>query len=201
MAELERREFTLDEEKGQGTYALSLVESPAMQSGFITLSEEKVKLKMIDNKRGVIMGVALIPDRDVLRKGKDGAADYYLYFSKETVRRSSEIFLENNYHQNSTLGHEVKLDGNVVIESWIKEDEVNDKSVMHGLDAPVGSWIVTMKAAEKYIQMAEDGTLNGFSIEGIYEDEDAADGKVEQEDEQTLALYEGILAAIELNIN
>lgn len=176
MAELERREFTLDEDKNQGTYALSLVETPAMSSGYVALSEEVVQLKVIDKERGVLMGVALIPDRDILRKGKNGDPDYYLYFSKETVRRSSEIFLEKNYQHNSTLGHKVKLDGNVVVESWIKEDEEADKSVIHGLDAPVGSWIVSMKIGEqRLLQMSKDGELNGFSIEGIYEDEEAAD--------------------------
>ena len=176
MAELERREFTLDEDKNQGTYALSLVETPAMSSGYVALSEEVVQLKVIDKERGVLMGVALIPDRDILRKGKNGDPDYYLYFSKETVRRSSEIFLEKNYQHNSTLGHKIKLDGNVVVESWIKEDEAADKSVIHGLDAPVGSWIVSMKIGEqRLLQMSKDGELNGFSIEGIYEDEEAAD--------------------------
>ena len=188
---LERREFTIDESKGQGTYALSLVENPAMQSEYITLSEEKVQLAVTDKERGVIMGVALIPNRDVLRKGRNGKPDYYLYFSEETVRRSSEIFLENNYHQNSTLGHQTRLNGNVVIESWIKEDEVHDKSAIHNLDAPVGSWLVTMKVSdEQLIQMSKEGKLRGFSIEGMYDDADAEDEDINQDIEAAKLMIE-----------
>ena len=46
-----------------------------------------------------------------------------------------------------------------------------DKSALYGIDAPVGSWVVSMKCDNDEIyKMAKEGTINGFSIEGIFPD-------------------------------
>ena len=40
---------------------------------------------------------------------------------------------------------------------------------MYGLDAPVGSWVISMKCENDEIyEMAKNGQVNGFSIEGIF---------------------------------
>jgi hypothetical protein len=39
----------------------------------------------------------------------------------------------------------MKLSNVTFVESWIKEDMVNDKSVLHGFDEPVGTWFASMK--------------------------------------------------------
>ena len=38
-----------------------------------------------------------------------------------------------------------KLEGMTVVESWIVEDLVHDKSKKYGLDMPIGTWMVSMK--------------------------------------------------------
>lgn len=172
MNNLKEIEFVLNEEEGlDGVFALSLVTRPAMEGKFIHLAEHKIDLKLVDKKRGILMGLVLEPEKRILRKGKNGEPDYFIYFSADTIRRTSEIFLEKAKQNNSTLEHSVKLQGNTVVESWIKEDEVHDKSVKFGLEGAVGSWIVTMKVSdERLLQMTDEGILNGFSIEGIFDD-------------------------------
>ena len=170
MENIESIEYFINEEKDEsGVYAISLVSAPAIESTFIALSEHKIDMKLIDDERGILMGVALIPDKKILRKG---TPDYNIWFSKDTVRRASEIFMERSHHKDSTLEHEQTISDNVVVETWIKEDEVHDKSVKFGLDAPLGSWIIAMKIGnEDILEKAKQGVLNGFSIEGLFDDE------------------------------
>jgi len=81
------------------------------------------------------------------------------------------MFLEKGLQSESTLQHEIPLQGNTVVESWIKEDATHDKSVKYGLDAPVGTWLVSMKINDDAIwQLAKSGEIKGFSIEGYFTD-------------------------------
>ena len=185
--ELESIEYILNEEKDEsGVYAISLVSAPAIESTFVNLNEHKVEMKLIDEERGILLGAALIPDKKILRRG---APDYYIWFSKDTVRRTSELFMERSHHQDTTLEHEFTLDGNTIVETWIKESE-QDKSVFHGIDAPIGTWFVAMKIEnEEILAKAKRGELNGFSIEGLFDD-------TEEKTEGDLSIDEQILEEI-----
>ena len=72
----------------------------------------------------------------------------------------------------STLEHEAELNGLTVVESWIIEDEVHDKSRKYGLDMPVGTWMVSMKVNndEVWNDYVKTGKVKGFSIEGYFTD-------------------------------
>tara|TARA_R110000803_G_scaffold6296_5_gene20439 strand:+ start:403 stop:1062 length:660 start_codon:yes stop_codon:yes gene_type:complete len=150
-----------------GVFAISVVNDPAIMSDFITLSrDEQVSMSAIDDKKRLLMGAVLIPDLLIPRK--DGTS---IRFSKEVIRKTSEVFFKRGYQQSSTLEHnqEQKIDGMTVVESWIVEDADKDKSAIYGLDAPVGSWIVSMKCENDEIyDMAKKGQVKGFSIEGIF---------------------------------
>ena len=38
-----------------------------------------------------------------------------------------------------------KLEGMTIVESWLVEDEIHDKSRKYGLNMPIGTWMVSMK--------------------------------------------------------
>ncbi len=158
---METYELFLNEEINKGVFAISLVNDPAMESNWVTLSKN-VKLAVVDEEKQILMGVALIPDKLIPRE--DGES---VFFSEKTVRQASELFFKNGFHKTATLEHSVNLKDTTVVESWIKEDDVNDKSVKFGIEAPLGSWIISMKVEdEKLFKMAKDGIIKGFSIEG-----------------------------------
>ena len=159
-------------------------------SDFITLSNEStVNMAAIDDKKRLLMGAVLIPDLLIPR-----ANGTSLRFSKEVIRKTSEVFFKRGYQQESTLEHnqDQKLEGMTVVESWIVEDSDKDKSAIYGIEAPVGSWVVSMKCENDEIyQMAKNGQVNGFSIEGIFPD------KQEVSMESELAKYnDGELEAL-----
>ena len=153
-----------------GIDAVSVVDYPAMESNFIALSKQhEVKLAEVDAERRVIMGAALIPDKQIYRK--DGDDEYYIFFSKDTVRQASELFLKNGNQKESTLKHEVKLTGMTVVESWIIEDENLDKSRKYDLSLPVGTWMISVKVDNDDVwQKIKLGEVKGFSIEGSFAD-------------------------------
>ncbi len=117
------------------------------------------------------MGAALIPDKKIYRRDVNGK-EYNIFFTKDTVIRASQLFLMNGKQNNSTLEHEVDIDGLSVVESWIIEDEVHDKSRKFGLDMPLGTWMVSVKVNNDLIwdEFVKTKKVKGFSIEGFFVD-------------------------------
>jgi|TARA_R110000764_G_scaffold49993_1_gene110390 hypothetical protein len=168
--ELDLIELFIDEEKElDGIEAISLVEFPAIEENFVALSKHKVEFKAIDEERRVVIGLALIPDKKIYRRDKE--YEYNIMFSKDTVRKASELYLKNQKQNNTTLEHESLTSGVSVIESWIVEDVDKDKSSLYGLNATVGAWVVTMKIYNDAVwEDVKAGKYLGLSIEGIFSD-------------------------------
>ena len=156
-------------EKLNGIEAVSIVEFPAIESNFVALSEH-LELAKVDDEKKILMGAALIPNKNIYRK--NGNDEYYIFFSDDTVRKASELFLMNSNQNNATLEHEKKLKDLSVVESWIVEDTEMDKSKKYGLNAPVGTWMVSMKVNNDAIwnDFVKTGKVKGFSIEGYFSD-------------------------------
>jgi hypothetical protein len=163
-------ELIIDEnEELSGVDAVSIVEFPAIESNFISLNKQ-LELAKVDDEKRILMGAALIPNKHIYRRnGKD---EYYIFFSNETVRKASELFLMNSNQNNATLEHDKELKDLSIVESWIVEDTDMDKSKKYGLDAPVGSWVVSMKVNNDVIwnDFVKTGKVKGFSIEGYFAD-------------------------------
>lgn len=187
-------ELIIDKEI-DGIEAVSVVDFPAIESNFIFLNKEhEVKLAQVDSEKRILMGAALIPNKQIYRKvDKD---EFYVFFSKETVKKASELFLQNGNQSNATLQHQSKIDGMTVVESWIIEDEQMDKSKKYGFSLPVGTWMISMKVENDDIwQKVKDGEVKGFSIEGFFAD------KLEmQKDEDLVNQIMEILKSDEINL-
>jgi len=165
-------ELLIDEEELlSGIEAISIVDRPAIQEHFIALSEQpKVQLAEVDKEKRILMGAALVPNKNIYRA--DAQEEYYIYFSEDTVRKASELFLMRGNQNKSTLEHEAELNGLSVVESWIIEDETHDKSRKYGMDLPIGTWMVSMKVNndEVWNNYVKTGKVKGFSIEGYFTD-------------------------------
>lgn len=162
--------FIDEEDEISGIEAVSIVENPAIEEEFIALKNHQVKFAELDKEKRIIMGAALIPNRPIYRKNED--KEYYIYFSRETVRKASELFFIKGNYNKSTLEHGKALSGLVAVESWLIEDPKKDKSAAYGMDLPKGTWMLSMKVLndkvwEEYIKT---GQVKGFSIEGYFAD-------------------------------
>lgn len=184
MEDLDIFELFIDEEnEWGGIEAISIVENPAIEEDFIALKSQEVKLAEVDNEKRILMGAALIPNKKIYRKNKD--QEYYIHFSEDTVRKASQLFLSRGKQNNSTLEHEVELGGLSVVESWIIEDEVHDKSRKYNLNMPVGTWMVSVKVNndEVWEEFVKTEKVKGFSIEGFFSDKKSNAPKESVEEE------------------
>jgi hypothetical protein len=171
MEKFEIIELLIDDNKIEsGINAVSVVESPAIEENFVALKKHELELKEVDAEKRILMGAALIPNKQIYRKNKD--KEFYIYFSEDTVRKASELFLMRANQNNATLEHEKKmLEGMSVVESWIIEDEKLDKSVKYGFSLPKGTWMISMKVNNDEIwNKVKAGEVKGFSIEGYFVD-------------------------------
>jgi len=152
------------------------------------LKSEEVKLAEVDTEKKILMGALLIPNKPIYRKTEGD--EYYIYFSKDTVLKASQRYLTNGYQNNSTLEHSDNLEGLTLVESWIVEDEVQDKSRKYGLNVPVGTWMGTVKVNNEKIwnEFVKEGKVKGFSIEGFFADKIKASEMKKEEQEADLLL-------------
>jgi len=187
-------ELILDEEQEEsGIEAISIVESPAIESDFVALSAEEIKLAEVDKEKKILLGALLIPNKPIYRNGDEG--EYYIFFSKDTIVKASQMYLKNGYQNKSTLEHDQALNGLTLVESWIVEDEVMDKSRKYGLNVPVGTWMGAVKVNNDEIwqEYVKTNKVKGFSIEGYFADKM---GKPKEETKEDLSEDDKIIKEI-----
>jgi Putative phage serine protease XkdF len=164
-----------------GIDAVSLVDSPAIEENFIALNKEyKIEFAEVDSDKRILMGAALIPNKQIYRKnGKD---EFYVFFSEATVKQASELFLKNGNQSNATLEHKAKFDGATVVESWIIDNPEMDKSKQYGFSLPKGTWMISMKIEDENVwKQVKEGKYKGFSIEGYFADKLEMSGEINLE--------------------
>ena len=169
MKKLEDIEMIIKDENVDGVFAISLVDKPAIQEQFIYLSSHEIELKVTNEEKREVVGIALVPDKKIYRN-VDGE-EFNIYFTAQTIEKTNELFMKNLNLNKITSQHERDVEGVSVIESWIVEDSKQDKSNIYNLNAPVGSWVVKMKVYNdsEWVRV-KNGEYKGFSIEGKYKE-------------------------------
>lgn len=180
MEKLETIELFIKDENEDGVFAISLVETPAIEENFVALSDEPVnkfslELKAVDEKRKVVVGYALIPDKEIYRN--QGGKEFNIKFSAETVAQAAKLYMKQLNLANVTSEHEKPVQGCYVMESWITEDKKADKVNLYGIDPIVGGWAVMMSLTDEEYDKVEEGTYKGFSIEAMLQGFEALNNK------------------------
>ena len=151
--------------------AISLVSAPALENDFVFFGKQKNNLTFakVDEEKRMLVSPALIPNKQIFRYDPNTDSDYYVYFSPETVRKASELYLKHNNHHKATYEHQDRVSGVLTVESWIIEDPKLDKSTLYGFSLPKGTWMVKLKISNDDLwKKIKDGTLKGLSIEGYF---------------------------------
>jgi len=156
------------EDNEDEVFAISLVESPAIESDFIFFDKEEVMFAATDNEQQMLIGPILLPEKKILRVDGEGQP-YHVYFTKETVKKIAQNYLMKKYTDKATLEHDMSIKGVHLVESWIKEGKL-DKSNSYGISVPEGSWIGIFKITNKDIwdNYIKSGKVLGLSIEGLF---------------------------------
>ena len=180
-----------------GIDAFSLVESPAIEEGWVALKEQPKEFKFaeVSNEKRIIMGALLVPDKQIYRRDETG--EYMIWFSKDTIRKCMEMFFKKGNQNNATFEHMNRISGLTMVESWIVEDTEKDKSNLYELNLPVGTWVGSIKVENEEIwnDYVKTGIVKGFSIEGYFADKLQPLSKVNTDEKD---IEEEIIAGLEL---
>lgn len=156
-----------------GIDAVSIVENPAIEENFLALKSDlnEYKFAEVSKDKKIIMGALLVPDKPIYRRDEENG-EYYIYFSKDTIRQCMELFFKNGNQSKATFEHLEEISGLTMVESWIVEDSEKDKSKLYELNVPVGTWMGTIKVDNDVIwnDFIKTGKVKGFSIEGYFAD-------------------------------
>lgn len=151
------------------TYAISMVEAPAIESLFVPLSkeeEEKQQVFLESNERHMVYGAALIPEKDIYRN--NGEQEFYISFTKESIEKMSQDFMKEYRQHEVKTDHEDVANEVCVVESWLVEDSYKDKANALGINVPEGTWMVGMKVNNiETWERVKAGELKGFSVESM----------------------------------
>jgi hypothetical protein len=189
-------ELILDEnDEMNGIEAISVVSDPAIESDFIALANQEIKLATVDTEKRILMGAALIPNKHIYRRNKD--KEFYIFFSSDTVNKASQLYLKKSRQGNATLEHDMKLKDMAVVESWIVSNPEMDKSKHYGLSVPKNTWMVSMKVDNDEIwnDYVKTGKVKGFSIEGYFADK----VQMKSEDSELIEQIKNIINGKEKN--
>jgi len=176
--------------------AISLVSAPAIEENMVYMSKAKNNLTLakIDSEKQEIISPALIPLKNIYRYNADTDSDYYVYFSKDTVKRCAYSYLKNNNHHKATYQHEERVSGVLTVESWIIEDSKTDKSTLYGYSLPAGTWMVKMSITNPDLwEKVKTGDVKGLSIEGFFTSKYEAMQKKQPTNEEILSALNEII--------
>ena len=150
---------------------------------------QNMQFSMDDDKR-IVSGPVMIPNKMILRKGKDGEP-YYVYASRNTIRKVAEKFLKLSNHNNTDIQHDHNVvQTNTLLETWISESKTHDKSYAMGFNLPIGTWYVSYKINDDDTwNRIKAGELKGFSLAGDF----ITKITNAQQDQQTLESIKRIL--------
>ena len=161
-------------DESEGVFVISLVDAPATETNWMCFKEqeniqENVKFSIVNEDEHILAGVVMVADKPIYRIAPDGA-EYYIVFSKDVIKRMAEKMLDDNTFNNIDIQH----DGNIIPRDKVKLVELFIANEAKGikpnyLDVPDGSLLANYKIYDEQLwQMAKSGTLNGFSLEGVF---------------------------------
>lgn len=148
-----------------GVYGISLVDQPAIEVDWITLSKEVEDILFsVSKDKQMLFGPLLIPDKLILRKASNGDL-YNIVFDKETIQTIADKYNENGNNKAFNFQHSNKQVDAVLLQNWITGK--NDKSQDYGFNLPEGTWFSGVKVKDEnfWLNEVKSDKVKGFSIE------------------------------------
>jgi hypothetical protein len=140
-----------------GASALSWAESKLKQI-------ERQSFAIQDEEERIITGALMLADTPIYRN--DGNGEYYVVFSKDTIKKIAQKYFKKGYQNNVNLMHDSGqvMDGVTMFESWIVDEKRGVKPMKGFEDVNDGSWFGSFKVENDDVwNMVKDGKIKGFS--------------------------------------
>lgn len=184
---LSRHEVDLENSKGYGDGCGKLMYDAWGGKSALSWAESKIRqidrqnFAIQDEEERIISGPLMLADTPIYRNDDNG--EYYVVFTKETIKKIAQRFFKKGYQSNVNLMHEQGnlTEGMTMFESWIKDDKRGIRAMKGFEDVPDGSWFGSFKVDNDEVwQMVKDGKVRGFSVEGQFNYRKTGDKKIEQ---------------------
>lgn len=205
-------EFTIENVDGETIGDLSLVSivfEPAIEKGFHLFSKEKkYAFAKIDADKQLIVGPAMTANKPILRYDQSTDTYFNCFFSEDTVKKCSELFLKNSNHTKTSLEHGElltanQINGAYVTQSWIVQDPKTDTALSYGFAPAKGDWMIEMKIESPSLwNVIKESGFSGFSIEGVFSEKFASilSKEVDIESEIKKVLYDDVMSEVDKEI-
>lgn len=127
----------------------------------------KMDFKVQKDKQ-IIIGPTMIPDKKIYRQDESGM-EYMVTFTADTIRKIVNKFVRENNNRSINLEHTNQMVPAYIMEHWIVEDPIYDKSKIYGFNLPVGTHFAAIKIEDEgfWEREVRGNDKVGFSIEGI----------------------------------
>ena len=150
---------------------VALVDRPAIDKNFLAFNENNVQMSFAiqDEDEQIITGALMLADKPIYRNDENG--EYYVVFTKDTIKQIAQKFFAKGYQSNVNLMHDsgTKLEGLTMFESWITDSKRGIMAMKGFEDVPDGSWFGSFKVNNPEVwKMIKDGKVKGFSVEGLF---------------------------------
>jgi len=123
-----------------------------------------------ENAQRKLVGPVMIPNRLIRRWDEDNEEEYWVYFSEETIKELSEKFIKSGTIHSMNIEHDgIALDNVYLTETWLIENNNNDKSNLYGKKYQKGTWMTAYKIDNPDVwDKVKSGEIKGFSVEGWF---------------------------------
>ena len=155
-----------------GIYKVSLVDFPAVESDFVYFDKQAkiLKLAIANEEQRLVTGVLMRADFPIYRYSKD-MGEYYIVYSKDTIKIMAEKMMVDNTFNNINIQHEdgTDVEGINLVEVFIKDTDkgIDPKGFEY---VENGSLFATYKVnVDSIWEQIKDGTFRGFSLEGLFD--------------------------------
>lgn len=156
-------ELTVDE-VDEGVQYIALVDMPAIERSYMAFSKNSFKFKETGERR-VLTGPIMLADTPIYRNDEKG--EYYVIFSKETLRKIVQKYFKQGNQHNVNAEHKVELDGVYLFESYLTDASrgINPPNGYEG--CADGSWFGSFKVENDQVWENREA-FTGFSVEGLF---------------------------------
>lgn len=163
-------EINVDSEDA-GMFCISLVDDPATESMFLAFRNEEnepMTFSVQDEEKRMVRGVVMLADTPIIRRDKAGN-EYYVTYSKDTLRVMAERYLKNGFQNNVDTMHNFQLEEGVYMQEFFFKDVANGVNPKGFESVNDGSLFALFHIENDDIWNAvKNKTFKGFSLAGAF---------------------------------
>lgn len=169
------------EEENEGVMAVSLVNSPAVNSFFQAYKEKKEVKFTIDRDNRMVIAPIMRADYPIYRNDVN-LGEYYIKYDKKEVMKMAKKMLKDNTFNNINIEHSKDYKDGVILTQLFIKNTSKGISPIGFEDVEEGSLFGVYNIENDEVwEKVENGEFRGVSIEGMF-----TIGKVEDEDEEEI---------------